>query len=93
MIFFYGTDFTDGSKNIELFDALNLQKGEIEQELGDDLDWERLDTRRASRIGIYINGSIEMSDVELENIREWAITKMLGFKRVFGPRIKKILAI
>jgi len=84
-------DFTDGIKNLELFDALNQQKDKIEQELGDNLDWERLDARRASRIALYNEGSIDMSEEELSNIREWAIEKILGFKRVFGSRIKKYL--
>lgn len=86
------SDFEDGSKNVELLDALKLQQKEIEQELGDALEWERLDTRRASRIGVYTEGSIEMTASELASIREWAILRLLGFRKVLGPKIKKILS-
>ena len=42
--------------NKELFDKLFENKNRIEEELGFNLDWQRLDNRSASRIKYYIKG-------------------------------------
>lgn len=42
--------------NKELFDKLYNQKDEIEEELGFELDWRRLDNSKASRIVYHIKG-------------------------------------
>ena len=42
--------------NKELFDALFQQKNEIEKSLGIELDWRRLDNKKASGICTYITG-------------------------------------
>ena len=42
--------------NKELFDKLDSRKDEIEEELGFQLDWRRLDNSKASRIVYHIKG-------------------------------------
>lgn len=44
------------SDDKELFDSLYEKKAEIEEKLGFELDWDRLDTKKASRIKHYIYG-------------------------------------
>jgi hypothetical protein len=63
----------------------------IESELGESLEWERLDNRRAPRIALYLVGSIESSDEELREVRDWAIQRLLRLKRVVGPRVAAAL--
>ena len=80
-------DLGDFDKNKNLFDWLFEQKQIIESELGESLDWERLDDRRASRIAIYRMGSID--DVEILNeIHAWAIQELLKFRKAFSSRLK-----
>lgn len=61
-------------QNKQLYDALLDQKEEIELAFGQPLTWERLDHRRASRVGIYRTGSIEDSAEELRVIEDVSLT-------------------
>lgn len=78
-----------GSKeaNKAFFDSLLGQKAEIEREFGEPLEWERLDNRRASRVAVYREGSIEQASDKLAEIRAWAIDRLLRLKRVVRPRL------
>lgn len=49
-------DQGDILKNKKIFDFLNLSKESIENDIGKSLDWQRLDTKRASRISSVIEG-------------------------------------
>lgn len=69
--------------NKELFDRLYKIKEKIEKEFGEALVWEKLDTKRASRIAIYKDGSINSDSDQLLLIHEWAIEKLLKFKKIF----------
>ena len=74
-----------------LFDALEKRKGEIESNFGSPLEWQRLDEQQRSWIAISRDGNIELSDDELEEIREWHIKNLLKLKEVFQPEIEKVL--
>lgn len=84
-------DFQDKEKNKTLFDKLKQYKEVIEQDLGNELSWERLDDRRASRIGIYRDGSIDLSAETLDELRKWSIEKLLHLKKVMLPRIESLM--
>jgi hypothetical protein len=84
-------DRGDAKLNKDIFDKLLTNKIEIEKEFGEALEWERLDSKRASRIAIYRPGSIEEDDKILEEIKDWSIERLLKFKKVFAPIIKKYL--
>ncbi len=99
--FQYGTSFTwngrfraelyidlgDDEKNKATFDALLTQKDQIESEFGEPLDWDRQDDKRASRIVVYRDGTIDDTDEHLEEIRAWCVDHLLRLKRVFGTRL------
>ena len=82
-------DVGDGAKNKALFDWLYEQRDEIHSKLGKELEWERLDDKRASRISIYRDGSIQSSEEELKEIKTWHIENLLIFKKFFISLIKK----
>jgi len=84
-------DQQDFDKNKALFDTLHAQAGETEEEYGTHLEWERLDGKRACRIAVYRDGSIEDSDSELEEIHNWHVENLLKVKEVFTSRIKSIM--
>jgi len=83
-------DRGDADQNKTLFDRFFTERSAIEQELGEPLEWEPLDDRRACRIAIYRNGSIEEPESKLVEIRQWAIDHLLLLKRVLGPRLKRL---
>jgi len=81
-------DVGDGEKNKALFDWLYEQKDEIHSKLGKELEWERLDDKRASRIAMYMDGSIQSSEEDLIEIKAWHIENLLRFKKILSPLIK-----
>ena len=82
-------DLGEGEKNKALFDWLYDQREEIHSKLGRELEWERLDGKRASRIAVYRDGSINSNEEELTEIKVWHIENLINFKKIFSPLIKK----
>lgn len=77
--------------NKKLFDHLTTIRESIEAEFGNQLEWERLDDKKSSKVALYRNGNILMSESELKEIREWMIQGLFKSKKVFIPRIKNFL--
>jgi predicted restriction endonuclease len=75
--------------NKRVFDALASEKQEIEAEFGEQLNWQRLDNRVASRISIYVSGGLEDEESWSEIIEE-AIEKMKKLYDTFGYRLSLI---
>lgn len=84
-------DFGEQEKNKALFDSLKAKEEQLTQQYGENLEWERMDDKRASRIAIYREGSIEAPDSELEDIRKWHVTNLLKIRDVFAPAIRQAL--
>ncbi len=85
-------DVGEGEKNKALFDWLYEQREAVHLKFGKDLTWERLDDKRASRIAIYRDGSIQSNEEELIEIKSWHVENLLTFKKVFPGLIKKGLS-
>ena len=79
------------SNRLDLFDALEQRKEQIESDFGRPLVWEPLEKQQRSRIVVSRAGNIELPDDELEEIREWHIANLLKLKTVFQPEIKNAL--
>jgi hypothetical protein len=74
--------------NKAIFDSLHSQREVIEKAMGEELVWERLDNRRASRISAVLdNASVENADEKGDELRSWLIGHLLKIKSVFGTRI------
>jgi hypothetical protein len=82
----------DKEKNEQLFDCLYKRKDEITAALGVQLEWERLDNRKACRIAVYRDGDIDVDSETLSEIRKWMIENLLKFKQVFPPIVLQCLA-
>ena len=80
-------DSVDREWNKTLFDQFLKRRNDIESELGEDLEWQRLDDRKASRIAVVRPGSIDDDDDTLEEIQDWMVERLLKFKEVFGPKL------
>jgi hypothetical protein len=82
-------DFGDMEKNKSLFNWLNNHKDEIQEKLKEQLQWEKLEDKRASRIAVYREESVNFSEEELSQIKLWHIENLLSMKKAFAPFIKR----
>ena len=82
-------DTGDKAKNEQIFNCLSERKEEIEGAFGSALSWEQLETKRACRVAIYMDGDIDGESEALAQVREWAIQNLLRFKAVFPEYVKK----
>lgn len=101
----YGTSFASGSRirvelyidrgsaddNKGIFDYLRGQQSEIEGAFGAELEWERLDEKRASRVAFYFPGAIDLSPGELVKVRGEVVTRLLALKRAISPHLSAAL--
>lgn len=83
-------DTPDSERNEHILDALMKDRAPIEEAFAEGLEWERLDERRACRIATYRSGSIEDPSERLEEVHDWAVDRLLRFKKIFGPRLRSI---
>lgn len=84
-------DTGDADKNKTIFDSLYSYKGEIEAEIGERLEWEKLISKRASRIALYTIGSIEDDDEKLKILQMWAINRMTRFANAISDRTEEVI--
>ncbi len=82
-------DFGDIEKNKALFNYLQDRKEEIHDKFGGELVWEPLEEKRAKRISVYRDGSIETDPADLTEIKSWHIDNLIKLKRTLEPHIKK----
>lgn len=69
--------------NKELFDSLYSVSEEIENELGFNMDWQRLDNKKASRIIYYISGLDFDNHENYDELINEVIDKVILIKRAF----------
>lgn len=77
--------------NKSLFDSLAESQAEIDEEIGTELKWERLDEKKACRVSVSRPGSSGEDDETLEDLRQWMADRLLAFRKVFGPRMHQII--
>jgi hypothetical protein len=83
-------DKDTGEINKQMFDALYIEREQIEREFGEKLDWRRLDEKRASRI-LYL-----FQDVGLRDENQWSelqdamIQTMKRLDAALRKRIRKL---
>lgn len=73
-------------QNKDLYDELNSKKVVIEQELGSDLEWMRLDDKKASRIKRTRIANLEDTD-SWEEYHKWLVEQGERFREVFRKHI------
>lgn len=79
----------DRDLNKLTFDTISSRAKELETKFGEPLEWEKLESRHAARIAVYREGSIDADESTLDDIRQWAIERLLKFKEVFGPGLDR----
>ena len=84
-------DDGDNERNITLLERLEEHREQIESALGETLDWQRLENRRACRIALDRPGSIEDDADALKEVQDWMVDRLLKFKQVFEPELSELL--
>ena len=84
-------DTGDKEATKETFDKLHGRKQKIEQAVGEALEWDRLDHRRASRVSLYFPGEIRITDEERwPEARDWLVQAMGKMRTAFDPVIQEL---
>jgi hypothetical protein len=83
-------DSGDAVYNKRVFDALLERRSSIEAAFGEELKWERLDERQASRIAAYHSGSITDDAATLQELRVWALEMMLRFQKALQQPLREV---
>ena len=82
-------DTGDRDENKRIFDTLYDRKVDIETTFGDDLSWQRLDTKRACRIAKYYEGGgYRDSEDKWPKLQDRVIDAMISFHRAISPYLK-----
>ena len=79
------------ANNKNLFDRLSEARECIESEIGESLEWDSVDDRKACRILATRPGHINQDQETLEQIQEWMVDLLLKFKGVFDPRLDELI--
>jgi len=85
-----GKEYVNPNINKERFDKLISSKEEIESKLGFSIKWERLDNKRASRIGIRFSDGGVRDKEKWDTTQDRMIEKMIKIEEVFREYIRKL---
>lgn len=81
-------DTGDQQRNKGIFDRLVAHKSEIEAQLGEVLDCERLDRKRASRISVSYHEPVTIEQPsQFEPLRRWVAAQLKRFYEVMTSRL------
>lgn len=75
--------------NKKIFDYLHSQKGDIERDFGDKINWRKMEQKKSSRIQIDINECC-LDNTTWEIGLDQMVSKFIKWNSVFNPYIKKI---
>ncbi|GBC96746.1 hypothetical protein HRbin16_02555 [bacterium HR16] len=83
-------DTGDEDENKRIFDTLRARKEAIEQAFGGELDWQRLEGKRACRIRYLIEGGGLQDKERWEQIQENMIDAMIRLENAFRRPIREL---
>ena len=84
-------DGNDADANKNMFDALREKRQRIEQAIGEALDWQRLDSRRRSKIDLYFPEEIRITDEHRwPGARDWLVQAMGRMRNAFNPVLEEL---
>lgn len=79
-------------KNKAIFDHLYTSRDLVHHALGEEIDWQRLNDKRASRIAWYRSGAITDDQKTLAQVQDWAVDAMARFyEALAGPAEQAIV--
>ncbi len=75
----------------EIFDSIIPYKDQIESIIGTQLDWERLDDAKASRIAYYLRGVSVFNKEERERMIEFFVNNISNFDKAMKEVLPKVI--
>ena len=84
-------DTGDQTTTKRTFDDLRERQPQIVQSVGEELDWDRRDNRRVSRISLYFPDRMQVTDEERwPEARDWLIEAMGKMRGGFDPVLEEL---
>lgn len=83
-------DKKNQEENKKIFDYLHKNREEIEKNFSHKLDWQRMDTKRASRIAYNLRKSGLNHEAKWDQIQDNLINLMKNFQEIIDPYIKSL---
>ncbi|MGB9756331.1 MAG: DUF4268 domain-containing protein [Candidatus Bathyarchaeales archaeon] len=80
----------DAAKNKKIFDELYKRRQEIEKDFGEELEWQRLDDKTASRVAKTVSQKGLMNVEEWSDIQSKMIDAMRRLEKAISKHIKTI---
>ena len=82
----------NGEAKHRLFDKLETEKAQLEQEVDAEWYWERNGDQRYGRLGVRTEGSIDDPPEKLEQHKAWLLKYLPKLKAALDPRLERIMA-
>ena len=82
-------DSGDKDENKQRFEQLLSRKNDLEQIVGEPMEWERMDNRQACRVAVYAKAQI-LTDADSPTLLDWAAKKATSFYKAFEPEFAPI---
>lgn len=73
-----------------IFGHFFQQRSEIEETFGSELEWERLENRKGSRVSIRVRDVDPMNSEKWPEYYSWFLENMQNFRRSFSKRIREL---
>ena len=83
-------DTGDKDRNNQIFDQLYSKRQEIESDFGEDLEWQRLDDRRACRIAKTVENKGLWDKDDWPMIQDKIIDAMIRFEKALSKHIQRL---
>lgn len=80
----------NAEENMAIFDSLVEQKKAIEQVFGQQLEWQRLESKRACRIRSRVQSGGYRDEDQWQQIQDAMIDSMIRMEKAFKPFISKL---
>ena len=78
-------------ENKQIFDKILSRKEQIELKFGHELDWQRLDAGKGSRIAFYLNDVSVFNEVDRDKMIEFMVANMLKLEKVMKDVLPSVL--
>lgn len=82
--------YIEGAQRMTAFDLLSAQKQQIETEIGQPLEWRRLEDKKRNRVGAYKTGLSLDNPTQRNEAKVWLVQMGEKFHRAFSQRIRTL---